>query len=139
MGFKLQKQNKPNLPQQDSPVPIFPCEQTPRQPTPGPSGTQWSEDLFCGKQKKFHLISTFDSSELTLPPFVEPSQTNEPPIPGPSPSSKPHEDVPTCEPEPELAPTQSMEEPFGKHQLFLTFPLTISSSFHSTPLCNHHQ
>ncbi|MBW0494254.1 hypothetical protein O181_033969 [Austropuccinia psidii MF-1] len=113
---------------------------------PGPSGTQWTEHLFHGKKPKFHLISTFDSSELTLPPFVEPSQTNEPPIPVPSLSSEPHKDVPTHEPEHEVAPTQSVEEPFGKSQiyffyssqLFLTFPLTISSSSHSTPFCNHH-
>ncbi|MBW0504306.1 hypothetical protein O181_044021 [Austropuccinia psidii MF-1] len=58
----------------------------PRQPTPGPSGTQWSEDLFC-----------------------KPCQHNGPPIPGLSPP----EDVATCEPEPEVAPTQSMEEPFA--------------------------
>ncbi|MBW0487844.1 hypothetical protein O181_027559 [Austropuccinia psidii MF-1] len=133
--------NQPNLQQQGSPIPSLPCKKTPRQPTPGPSGTQWSEDFFRHKQPEFHLISTFDSSELTFPPFVEPSQMDEPPIPGPSPSSKPHEDVPTCEPEPEVAPTQSMEEPFGKSQLsffyssqiFLTFPLTIS-----TPLRHHH-
>ncbi|MBW0487745.1 hypothetical protein O181_027460 [Austropuccinia psidii MF-1] len=78
-----------------------------------PSGIQWSEDLFCSKQPKFHLISTLDSSELTLPPFVEPSQTNEPPIPGPSSSSEPHEDVLTRDPEPEVAPTQSMEQCFA--------------------------
>ncbi|MBW0478311.1 hypothetical protein O181_018026 [Austropuccinia psidii MF-1] len=53
------EQNQPNTPRQDSPVPSFPCKQTPQQPTPGPSGTQWLEDL-----------------------FREPSQTNEPPIPG---------------------------------------------------------
>ncbi|MBW0582427.1 hypothetical protein O181_122142 [Austropuccinia psidii MF-1] len=100
--------NQPNPLRQESPVPSFPCKQTPQPLTPGPSGTQWSEDLFHSKQPEFHLISTFDSSELTVPPFVEPSQTAEPPIPGPSPSSKPHEDVPTCEPEPEVAPTQSM-------------------------------
>ncbi|MBW0481607.1 hypothetical protein O181_021322 [Austropuccinia psidii MF-1] len=128
------EQNQPSPLLQDSPVPSFPCKQTLRQPTPGPSGTQWLEDLFCGKQPKVHLISTFDSSELTLPAFVEPSQSNEPPIPGPSPSAKPHEDNMTCEPEPEVAPTQSMEEPFGKSQLFLTFPLTIS-----TPLFHHHR
>ncbi|MBW0581615.1 hypothetical protein O181_121330, partial [Austropuccinia psidii MF-1] len=63
MGFKCQKQNPPNPPRQDSPVPSLPCEQTPRQPTPGPNGTRWSEELF-GK----------------------------PPIPGPSPSSQPPED-----------------------------------------------
>ncbi|MBW0558746.1 hypothetical protein O181_098461 [Austropuccinia psidii MF-1] len=114
-------------------MPNLPREQTPQKLTPGPSSTQWSEDLFHG--------TTFNSSELTLPPFVEPSQTNDPPIPGPSPSFEPHEDVPTHEPEPEVALTQSMKEPFGKSQLyffyssqlFLTFPLTIS-----TPICNHH-
>ncbi|MBW0502861.1 hypothetical protein O181_042576 [Austropuccinia psidii MF-1] len=141
------EQNQRNPPQQDSPVPNLHCKKTPRQPTPGPSGTQWLEDLFRGKQPKFHLISTFNSSELTLPPFLEPSQTNEPPIPGLSPSFTPHEDVLTCEPEPEVAWTHSMEEPFGKSQihffyssqLFLTFPLTISSLSHSTPLHKHHQ
>ncbi|MBW0581464.1 hypothetical protein O181_121179, partial [Austropuccinia psidii MF-1] len=74
---------------QNSAVPSLPRKQTPWQPTPGPSGTQWSEQL-----------------------FREPSQTKEPPIPGPSPSSKPPEDVLPCEPEPEVAPMQSMEEPF---------------------------
>ncbi|MBW0483334.1 hypothetical protein O181_023049 [Austropuccinia psidii MF-1] len=126
--------------------PNLPCEQTPLQPTPGPSGTQWSEDLFRGKQPEFHLISTFDSNELIAPPFVEPSQTDEPPVPGLSPSSEPHEDVPTCEPEPEVAPTQFMEEPFGNSQLpffyssqiFLTFPSTISS-LSLTPLCHRHR
>ncbi|MBW0583781.1 hypothetical protein O181_123496, partial [Austropuccinia psidii MF-1] len=70
-------------------MPNFPRKKTPRQPIPGPSGTQWSEEL-----------------------FREPSQTKEPPIPGPSPSSQPPEDDTTCEPEPEVAPTQSTEEPF---------------------------
>ncbi|MBW0511917.1 hypothetical protein O181_051632 [Austropuccinia psidii MF-1] len=82
------------------------CKQTPRQLTPGPSGTQWLEDL-----------------------FRQPSQPDEPPIPGPSPSSKPHEDILTCEPEPEVAPTQSMEEPFGP----LDPPLPNSATFHSYP------
>ncbi|MBW0466228.1 hypothetical protein O181_005943 [Austropuccinia psidii MF-1] len=45
--------------------------------------------------------------------LVKPSQHKEPPIPGPSPSSKPPEDVPTLEPEPEVAPTQSIEELFA--------------------------
>ncbi|MBW0517870.1 hypothetical protein O181_057585 [Austropuccinia psidii MF-1] len=44
-------------------------------------------------------------------PTPEPSQNHEPPIPGPSPSSKPCEDVETRDPEPEVAPTHSMEEP----------------------------
>ncbi|MBW0494776.1 hypothetical protein O181_034491 [Austropuccinia psidii MF-1] len=58
-----------------------------------------------------HGIQT--PNELTLPPFVEPSQTNESPIPGQSPSSEPHEDVPTHDPEPGVAPRKSMEEPFA--------------------------
>ncbi|MBW0560922.1 hypothetical protein O181_100637 [Austropuccinia psidii MF-1] len=84
------KQNPPNPPQQHSPIQYMPCEKTPRQPMPGPSGTRWSKDLSC-----------------------EPSQHNEPPIPAPSPSSKPPEDIATSEPEPEEGPTQSMEEPFA--------------------------
>ncbi|MBW0547006.1 hypothetical protein O181_086721 [Austropuccinia psidii MF-1] len=96
----------------------MPCEQTLGQPTPDTSGTQWSEDLFQGKQTPFpYLISTFASSELTFSPFVEPSQHNEPPIPGPSKASDSqlpsHENNLTCESEPEVAPTQSLEEPFG--------------------------
>ncbi|MBW0505484.1 hypothetical protein O181_045199 [Austropuccinia psidii MF-1] len=59
-----------------------------------PRGTQWSEELLC-----------------------EPSQTEEPPIPGPSPSSQPPEEVPTHELEPEVVPTESTEEPFGKSPL----------------------
>ncbi|MBW0475542.1 hypothetical protein O181_015257 [Austropuccinia psidii MF-1] len=94
------EQNQPNPQQQDSPIPCLHWEQTPQQLTPGPSGTQLLEDLLRGKQTKLHLSYMFDSSELTLPPFVEPSQTNEPPIPGPSPSSKPHEDIPTSCPTP---------------------------------------
>ncbi|MBW0593602.1 hypothetical protein O181_133317, partial [Austropuccinia psidii MF-1] len=45
MGFKRQKTNKPDPPWQDSPVPSLPRKQTPLQPTPGASGTQWLEDL----------------------------------------------------------------------------------------------
>ncbi|MBW0570534.1 hypothetical protein O181_110249, partial [Austropuccinia psidii MF-1] len=88
MGFKRQKQNPPNPPQQDSPFPSFPRKQTPRQPTPGRSGTRWSEEL-----------------------FREPSRTKDPHIPGASPSSQPPEDNTTREPEPEVAPTQSTKEP----------------------------
>ncbi|MBW0495538.1 hypothetical protein O181_035253 [Austropuccinia psidii MF-1] len=96
----------------------MPRERTPRQSTPGPSGTPWSEDL-----------------------LREPSQHDEPPIPGPSPTSEPPEDILTCEPEPEVARTQSTEEPFGKssplflysYQLFLTPPSTIPSSAPKNP------
>ncbi|MBW0512346.1 hypothetical protein O181_052061 [Austropuccinia psidii MF-1] len=90
----------PCLDTHGSQTPNLPPKQTPQQPTPGPSGPQWSEDLFC-----------------------ESSQTNEPPIPGLSPSSKPHENVLTGEPEPEVALTQSMEEPFD--------PSLVPSSPHS--------
>ncbi|MBW0583983.1 hypothetical protein O181_123698, partial [Austropuccinia psidii MF-1] len=83
------KQNQLNPPRQESPIPSLPRKQTPWQPTPGPSGTQWLQDL-----------------------FHEHSQMDEPPIPGLSPSSKPIEDTPTCELEPEVAPTQSMDKPF---------------------------
>ncbi|MBW0499441.1 hypothetical protein O181_039156 [Austropuccinia psidii MF-1] len=87
------EQNPPNPPQQETPIPCMPCDQTPWQPTTGPGGTQWLEDL-----------------------FHEPSQHNEPPIPGTSQSSKSqvpsHEDTSTGDPEPEMALTQSMEEPF---------------------------
>ncbi|MBW0513789.1 hypothetical protein O181_053504 [Austropuccinia psidii MF-1] len=55
-----------------------------------PRGTQWVEDLSC-----------------------EPSQHNEPPIPGPSSSAEPPEDILTREPEPEVAPTQATEDPFA--------------------------
>ncbi|MBW0469213.1 hypothetical protein O181_008928 [Austropuccinia psidii MF-1] len=83
------EQNPANTPRQDSPVQCMPHKQTPRKTTPGTSGTQWSEDL-----------------------FRELSQHNEPPNPGLSPFYEPPEDVATCEPEPEVASTQSMEELF---------------------------
>ncbi|MBW0564706.1 hypothetical protein O181_104421 [Austropuccinia psidii MF-1] len=81
------------------------------------------------------------------PPSNEPSQHDEPPIPGPSTSSEPPEDVATCEPEPEGAPTQSMEEPFGKSQLhffnssqlILTPPLPIFSPSRYSLLDHHHR
>ncbi|MBW0511118.1 hypothetical protein O181_050833 [Austropuccinia psidii MF-1] len=72
------EKNPLNTPQQDSHVTHMPCQKTPQQPTPGPSGTRWSEYLFCGKQPSF----PFASSELTFPAFVEPSQHHEPPIRG---------------------------------------------------------
>ncbi|MBW0486505.1 hypothetical protein O181_026220 [Austropuccinia psidii MF-1] len=82
--------NAKNKTQQDSLIPSLPREKTLRQFTLGLSGTRWPEEL-----------------------FRKPSQTKEPPIPGPSPSSQPPEDVLTREPEPEVAPTQSTEEPFA--------------------------
>ncbi|MBW0546416.1 hypothetical protein O181_086131 [Austropuccinia psidii MF-1] len=78
------------------------------------------------------LISTFDSIELTLPPFVEPSQHNEPPIPGQSQSSESHEDSSSHEPEPEVAPMQSREEPFGKSPLYFFHSYQLSLSTHWT-------
>ncbi|MBW0469042.1 hypothetical protein O181_008757 [Austropuccinia psidii MF-1] len=72
----------------------MPCEQNLPQLTPGPSHTQWLGDL--------------------LP---EPSKYNEPPIPGPSKSSKSqvpsHDDALPHEHDPEVAPTQSMEDCFA--------------------------
>ncbi|MBW0518043.1 hypothetical protein O181_057758 [Austropuccinia psidii MF-1] len=84
MSFHPWDSNAKNKTQQDSPVPRMPCKQTPWQPT------QWLEDL-----------------------SREPSQHDEPPLPGPSPSSEPSEDVLTHKPEPEVAPTQSKEETFA--------------------------
>ncbi|MBW0588517.1 hypothetical protein O181_128232 [Austropuccinia psidii MF-1] len=85
-------------------------------------GNQWLEDL-----------------------FHKPSQTNEPPIPGPSPSSEPHEDVQTREPESEVALTQSMEEHFAcptpPHSVIIIDDTPVGSpspfSFPSCPLSIH--
>ncbi|MBW0524236.1 hypothetical protein O181_063951 [Austropuccinia psidii MF-1] len=86
MVFKCQKKNPPNLPQQDSPIPHMPGKQTLQQHTPGPSGTQWLEGLIHGKKKYLPFpILTFEVSELTLLPFVEPSQHNESPVSTPTP------------------------------------------------------
>ncbi|MBW0462884.1 hypothetical protein O181_002599 [Austropuccinia psidii MF-1] len=62
------KQKQQNPQRKDSPIPSLPREQTLRQLTPGPSGTQWSEDLFRGYA---HWI----------PPHVPPPST---PTPVPS-------------------------------------------------------
>ncbi|MBW0565266.1 hypothetical protein O181_104981 [Austropuccinia psidii MF-1] len=75
--YTKREQNPPNPPKQDSPIPSLPRKQTPRQATPGPSCTRWSEEL-----------------------FLEPSQIKEPPIPGLSPSSQPPEDDMTSFPHP---------------------------------------
>ncbi|MBW0478130.1 hypothetical protein O181_017845 [Austropuccinia psidii MF-1] len=108
------EKNPPDPSLQDTPVPCMPCEQTLQKPTPGPSGTQWLGDLFCCKKQAIpFLIRTFDSIELTLPPFLEPSQYNEPLIPGLSPSSESHGELSAHEPEPKVAPAHSLEEPFG--------------------------
>ncbi|MBW0546159.1 hypothetical protein O181_085874 [Austropuccinia psidii MF-1] len=69
-------------------------------------GWRWQEDIRAWAECH-HVLSPMGFKCQKL------SQTDEPPIPGPSPSSKPHEDVLICEPEPEVAPTQSMEEPFA--------------------------
>ncbi|MBW0579612.1 hypothetical protein O181_119327 [Austropuccinia psidii MF-1] len=83
----------------------MPCEKTPQKPTPGLSGTQWSKGLFCEPSQH---------DEPPIPGLSPSSQHDEPPIPGLSLSSQPPEDIATCEPEPEVAPTQSMEEPFAR-------------------------
>ncbi|MBW0567531.1 hypothetical protein O181_107246 [Austropuccinia psidii MF-1] len=58
-------------------------------------------------------MPNFPHKQTPRQPTPEPSQMDEPPIPGLVPSSKPHEDIPTCEPESEVAPKQSMEEAFA--------------------------
>ncbi|MBW0479294.1 hypothetical protein O181_019009 [Austropuccinia psidii MF-1] len=68
MGFKHQKQNPPNPTQQDSPIPCMPRKKTPLQPL-----------------------------QAQVAPN-EPSQHIEPPIPGPSQPSEPHEDTSTSFP-----------------------------------------
>ncbi|MBW0499164.1 hypothetical protein O181_038879 [Austropuccinia psidii MF-1] len=77
-----------------SPIPHIPCKKTLQQPTPGPSCSQWREDIFS-----------------------KPSQQDEPPIPGASQASDSqlpsYENDLTCESEPEVVPTQSSEEPFA--------------------------
>ncbi|MBW0504599.1 hypothetical protein O181_044314 [Austropuccinia psidii MF-1] len=69
-------------------------------------GWQWREDIRAWANPH-HVLS------LMVFKRQKPSQTKEPPIPGLSPSSQPPEDVTTCEPEPEVAPMQSTEEPFS--------------------------
>ncbi|MBW0529709.1 hypothetical protein O181_069424 [Austropuccinia psidii MF-1] len=83
----------------------MPWEQTLRQPTPGLSCTKWLQDL-----------------------FHEPSQYNEPPIPGQSPSSKPHEDISACELEPEVPMTQPLEELFELPEKIPLFILDSNKS-----------
>ncbi|MBW0496764.1 hypothetical protein O181_036479 [Austropuccinia psidii MF-1] len=90
----------------------MPCKQAPQQ-----GGTQWLQELLHGKEKALPLpILTFKVSELTFPPFVDPSQHNEPPIPGSSQAQDSqvlsNDNNFTCEPEPEVAPVQRMEENF---------------------------
>ncbi|MBW0534483.1 hypothetical protein O181_074198 [Austropuccinia psidii MF-1] len=80
------EQNPQNPPQQETPFPCMPCKQT-----PGPSGTQWPESF-----------------------LRKPSQHNEPPIQSSESQVASHEDISACEPEPEVAPTQSTEEPFAR-------------------------
>ncbi|MBW0520091.1 hypothetical protein O181_059806 [Austropuccinia psidii MF-1] len=97
----------------------MPHKKTWRQATPGPSGTQWSDDL-----------------------FRKSSQHNEPPIPGPiqaSDSQLPsHENNLTCKPEPEGAPMQSYEEPFAcpatPHSFIIIDNTPIGTPRHQAPL-----
>ncbi|MBW0523569.1 hypothetical protein O181_063284 [Austropuccinia psidii MF-1] len=94
----------------ESPIPCMPCKQTPQKPAPGPSGPQ------C---------------ELTFPPFVEPSQHNEPPIPGPSQASEPHEDPLTPNPATPASITIIDNMPVGCPCSFPRDP------FHFLPEHNH--
>ncbi|MBW0547247.1 hypothetical protein O181_086962 [Austropuccinia psidii MF-1] len=104
----------------------MPCEQNPQQPTPGPSGTQWSEEeLFHSKQKVFiNAILTFEGSPT-------------PPIPGPSevPDSQvlPTEKDSTCEAEREVALTNLIEEPFEIPPVALENQIPSSHLAQGTP------
>ncbi|MBW0516118.1 hypothetical protein O181_055833 [Austropuccinia psidii MF-1] len=71
---------------------------------------EWMPGPQTGRWEFLQTISPLPSKCLKL---------NEPPIAGRTPSSKPHEDVLTCEPEPEVAPTPSTEGHFGKSPLHL--------------------
>ncbi|MBW0541691.1 hypothetical protein O181_081406 [Austropuccinia psidii MF-1] len=67
--------------------------------------TRLTHSMYASQEK---LVETHSRPEW----HPMPSQHNEPPIPGLSPSSEPPEDVPTREREPEVAPMQSTEDPF---------------------------
>ncbi|MBW0525212.1 hypothetical protein O181_064927 [Austropuccinia psidii MF-1] len=92
MAFKRQKQNPPNPPNKT--LPFLVC--------------------LASKPRGNPLQARVAPDGLRNYSAVKSSQTKEPPIPGPSPLSQPPEDNTTCEPEPEVAPTQSMEEPFAR-------------------------
>ncbi|MBW0475046.1 hypothetical protein O181_014761 [Austropuccinia psidii MF-1] len=71
--------------------------------TPGPSGTQWSRTCSA---------TPIQSSKLQVPS---------------------HEDTSTFEHEPEVAQTQSMEEPFGKSPLYFFYSYKLSLTRPDTP------
>ncbi|MBW0478981.1 hypothetical protein O181_018696 [Austropuccinia psidii MF-1] len=106
------EQKPQNLPQQETPVPCMPCNQTPWQPTSGPSGTQWPENL-----------------------LREPPQHNGPPIQSSESQVTSLEEISACEPEPETDPTQSTEEPFDRpatpHSVIIIDNTHIGSPLHS--------
>ncbi|MBW0481124.1 hypothetical protein O181_020839 [Austropuccinia psidii MF-1] len=70
-------------------------------------GWQWRENIQAWADLH-HVMSPMGFKRR------KPSPTKEPPIPGPSPSSQPPEGDMTHETEPEVAPTQSTEEPFAR-------------------------
>ncbi|MBW0476571.1 hypothetical protein O181_016286 [Austropuccinia psidii MF-1] len=98
------------------------------------------ESKLCGNQIQAQVAPHV--RELTLPPFLEPSQHNEPPIPGPSevPASKVPltENDSTCEPEPEVALMHSMEDPFAfpatPHSFIIIENLPVGPPQHKEPL-----
>ncbi|MBW0561716.1 hypothetical protein O181_101431 [Austropuccinia psidii MF-1] len=89
-GIQIPKTKPRNPPQQDSPVPSLPHKQLPWQPTPGPSGTQWSEELFHAHlTTPRSIIITYDMpvvSPLPRDPFQCPKNPNasSPPVQSPS-------------------------------------------------------
>ncbi|MBW0550908.1 hypothetical protein O181_090623, partial [Austropuccinia psidii MF-1] len=99
---------------------------------PANEGWQWGEDIQAWANHH-HVLSLmgfkFQICLVSKPPgnplqarvapngqrnysTNPPEQKKQPPIPGPSPSSQPPEDDTACEPDTEVAPTQSTEEPF---------------------------
>ncbi|MBW0546353.1 hypothetical protein O181_086068 [Austropuccinia psidii MF-1] len=79
--------------------------------SPVPSSIDFFTPSWATIQWSLHSLT--GENELTLPTILEPSQPNEPPIPGTSQPSEPHEDASTCQPEPQVAPMKSTEEPFA--------------------------
>ncbi|MBW0484856.1 hypothetical protein O181_024571 [Austropuccinia psidii MF-1] len=87
----------------------------------------------------FFPILTLEVNELNLPPFVEPSQHNEPPVCTPTqpilgPSELPQTgNNSTHDPEPEVALTQSMDYPFGKSNFSLKLPFPAFQNLQLIP------
>ncbi|MBW0470181.1 hypothetical protein O181_009896 [Austropuccinia psidii MF-1] len=93
----------------------------------------------CDKTHWFLVIlaSKLRGNRLQAPVAPnEPSQHNEPPIPGPSLSSEPYEDVLTCEPEPEVARRNPQRNHLvSPHFMFFTLTRFSSPLLRPYPAC----